>query len=249
MKFLFLIFTISIVFYKTSNIVFAQKNTNTNNDVLKPIIVYPVDECKNNKELKDFIGKLKQAIIHKDTEYVFSIVSDSIILSYNDPYFENNKTFLRKICRNDTVLNEYFLNPLLRGISLGLIKSENDYVDYLFPYVAFVKWYEGDNYGFSVDLCAVDSNVPIYKLPDTTSKIVGRLNYEVVGVNYEKLNKNKMKGVSYYNIYDSWYYIIKYDNKTKGFVESKYLYSMMGYRGSFKKIKDKYYLIDYCSGD
>lgn len=58
-----------------------------------------------------------------------------------------------------------------------------------------------------------------------------------------------MKGVSYYSIYDNWYYIMKYDKKINGFVEAKYLYSMMGYRGSFKKLNGKYYLICYVSGD
>ncbi|MEI6348593.1 MAG: SH3 domain-containing protein [Bacteroidota bacterium] len=245
-----LIFTFFLASCNSSIYVFAQNNTNFNK--IKPIPVYPIDECKNNKELKDFVDKLKRAIINKDTEYVFSIVADSIILTYNDVEIENDKKFLRKKCKNDTVLNEYFLQPLLRGISLGLIKRvSNNEVEYSFPYVVYTKWYKGGNYGFSPDLCAVDSNVQVYLEPDTTSKVVGRLNYEVVKVNYEKLNeiKNKIKGVTYYNILDNWYYIMKYDNKTSGFVEAKYLYSMMGVRGRFEKIKGKYYLTSFISGD
>lgn len=254
MKTIFIFFTILVISFNSSSNVNAQNNSNTNDNKINPIHVFPMDECNNNKELKDFIEKLKLAIVNNDTEYVFSIVSDSIILSYNDLEIENSKIFLRKICRNDTVLNEYFLKPLLRGISLGLIESEseNDHeIEYSFPSVLYSTWYEGGDYGFSLDLCAVDSNVSVFSRPDTTSKIVGRLDYEVVKVDYEKLNKfkNKMKGVSYYSIYDNWYYIMKYDKKINGFVEAKYLYSMMGYRGSFKKLNGKYYLICYVSGD
>lgn len=213
---------------------------------LTTLKVIPRDDSKTNPGIRIFVERLKKALCDKDTSYIFSVFSPKIQLSYQDGDDINNINYLKQLCKNDTFLND-FLSELKRSISLGLIKSEDSWN---FPYVCQLSWYTEDP-GFTTDLCAIASNVNIYEKPDTNSKIVGYLNYEVVKVDYEKMEtfKNKIAGVSYYDLNKNWYYVVKYKEKIEGFVESRNLYSMMGYRGEIKKIDNKYLITSFASGD
>lgn len=231
----------------TTNDSLKSKKTNeSKDDELTPLKVLPHDDSKDNPEIKAFVDNLINAINKKDTTFIFSAISPKVELSYQDGDDINNINHLKKMCQNDSVLND-FLYELQRSISLGLIKSEN-YYD--FPYVCQLPWYKEPS-GFTTDLCAIASDVKVYEKPDLKSKVIGQLNYEVVKVDYEKIEKikDKLNGVSYYDLTKDWYYIIKYKEKVEGFVQSKDLYSMMGYRGKIEKINGKYLITTFASGD
>jgi hypothetical protein len=196
--------------------------------------VKPVDEANRDASFAAFRDQLIKAVEARDGAFVVSVVDPKILLGYGG---ENGIANFKKTWRPER------RNSLLWEELLPVLKNGGKFSNREFqaPYV-FSAWPEDLG---SFDYQAIfGSDVNLREAPSTDARVVTRLSYNVVEVDFEK-SVAKKGGVE--NGYE-WLSVKTLGGK-RGFVKSEYVRSPIGYRAGFAKKGGKWKMTFFLAGD
>jgi len=213
---------------------------------------YPRNDLYKDSSLTNFICKLQYAIFKKDKAYLLSIVDPNIKLGFGG---DDGKAAFERIWepgKNDSPI-WFTLSKLisLGGTYSGFFLKDEDKDGFVFPYVYSVEITDEKLDVFSV-MMVTGENVNVREKPDKTSKVVGKLSYDIVLADYNKsypaFQDKKTEGLTYYGEKE-WYYITTQDQKISGYVYWDYVWSPVGYRLFFNKTGDEWRMTGLIAGD
>lgn len=190
----------------------------------------------NDPVLKEFISNLKDAVKKKDKEYILSILSSDILVSFGGnggiKEFKSHWDW-----SSDDSSFWIIMDKILR---LGGEKYQGDGL-YSIPYV-FSNWPRDENYDAFEYMAITGTNVNVRINPELkTSEVVGQFSYDIVKVDYEK-------SISAFDE-PIWYYAESLDGKLKGYVFWEYIWSPVGYRATFEFIENAWKMTVLVGGD
>lgn len=199
--------------------------------------VKPVDEAARDKSFLAFRNKLIAAARRRDAKFVLSILDAEIKNSFggNDGIEEFKENW--KIESANSEFWSEFLPVISKG---GYFQSENDGGPLLFtaPY-SFA--------GFPDDLDAFEysvifgSRVNLRESPDLTSRIVGKLAYNVVRI-------AKTVPMTDDTERPDWFEIETLGG-LRGFVKAEFVRSPIDYRAGFEKKRGMWKMTFFLAGD
>jgi hypothetical protein len=193
----------------------------------------PRDESGKDPQLKLFVTDLKEIIRTKDEKRLIAVLHPKVKFDFDEGFgIEKFKTEFTPGDKNST------LWPILeRIVDLGgvFLRRPDPNYKFVFPYVNDMELTDGDDYFNTMVITGKDVNVR--EKPDATSKIVGKLTYDVVTFDYKKSQ------------IDNWYYIETADKKIKGFVQNEFVYSPVDYRMFLTNANGKWLIICLIAGD
>ncbi|WP_411895228.1 hypothetical protein [Winogradskyella sp. A2] len=187
--------------------------------------------------LKEFISNLKNAVKKKDKEYILSILSSDILVSFGG----NGGIEEFKSRWNWSSDDSSFWKTMDKILQLGGEKYKGGGI-YSIPYV-FSNWPRDDEkYGAFEHMAITGTNVNVRNNPDLKkSEIVGQFSYDIVKVDYEKSIRSIDETI--------WYYTESLDGKLKGYVFRDYIWSPVGYRATFEFIDNEWKMTVFVGGD
>ncbi len=187
-----------------------------------------VDEGVQDSSFNHFRTDFLNAVLQKDTAYLISKLDTNVTAGFGST--EGIEKFRQKYLLNNKI-NIWHI--LTRVISLGGRFRGDDKNMFFVPYV-YTDWPDTvDAFNYSA---ITDDTVAVYDEPCTCTKVIEKLSYEIVKVDINYFNRNK------------WEIVFTPDGK-KGFVESKNIYSPIGYRIGFQKENGKWKVLFLVSGD
>ena len=202
----------------------------------------PKDESGKDSTLKIFTDTLKAIINRKDANALYKIIDAKILNGFGDEdgivnFKKNWKPYQKK---SD-------LWPLLAKITQmgGVFGDTVNYKTPIFIYPYSFECNVPENEGEVYLLYAVTgSNVNVREEPDTASKIIAMVNYELVRNAYETAAAqkipNELNGYTYAtNAANTWY----------GYIKTKFLYSVDDYRLFIEKRKGIWKITVLVAGD
>lgn len=95
-------------------------------------------------------------------------------------------------------------------------------------------------------------NVNLREKPDASSKVVGKLSYDIAICDYEKSTPSFSESQNNEKNYcgnKEWYYITTLDNSKKGYVFWDYIWSPGSYRMFFSNINGQWKIVSLINGD
>ena len=187
-----------------------------------------VDEGIQDSSFNNFRTEFLNAVLKKDTVFLFSKLDSSVTIGFGN---ENGiKEFKKKYFRNKK-LDVWQI--LTRVVSLGGRFKDKDKNMFFAPYV-YTDWPDTtDAFNYSA---IINDTVHVYDEPCTCTKTIEKLSYQIVKVDINYFNRDKWE-------------IVFTPDKKKGFVESKDVYSPIGYRIGFQKEDGKWKVLFLLSGD
>ena len=190
----------------------------------------------NDPVLEEFISDLKNAVKNKDKEYILSILSSDILVSFGgNGGIEEFKSHWD--WSSDDSSFWIIMDKILR---LGGEKYQDNGF-YSIPYV-FSNWPGDEKYSVFEHMAITGTNVNVRINPELkTSEVVGQFNYDIVKVDYEK-------SITFFDE-TFWYYTESLDGKLKGYVFWEYIWSPTGYRATFEFIDNEWKMTVLVGGD
>ncbi len=199
--------------------------------------VRPVDEAKKDASFLAFREKLIAAVKKRDTKYLLGIVDRDIKLSFGgDEGIEDFKR-IWKISSPNSKLWDELLTALTNG---GRFDKEGKNTYFAAPY---------SFNGFPDDLDVFEyqlifgNNVNLRVKPDLQAKVIDRLSYNVVKVDYQNSVGDKKNDGEYL-----WLKVETLGGK-KGFVNAKFVRSPIDYRAIFEKKGGNWKMTAFIAGD
>ena len=201
--------------------------------------VKPVDEGNQDSSFSRFREKLITALKKKDKKYLLSVTDRNIKLGFGgEDGIENFKKSWKINSANSEVWSE--LLAVLQNGGTFQKKSGAKNTDFCASYV-FTS--------FPEDLDAFENNVifgnnvNLRERADLNSKVITKLSYNVVKVDYENSVKDKKNDDRVL-----WYKVKTLGGK-EGFVSAEFVLSPIGYRACFKKRKGVWKMTAFLAGD
>ena len=187
----------------------------------------PRNETSNDLALGTFTDQLKTAVQKKDVEWIIQHLDKDVM-----PSFEGQADIQSFITdwdiRNDS--SEFWpmitiaLN--LGGVFLHDTADMTGRYQFVFPYAYDLQLNENDDPYYTGVITG--KNVNLRKSPDTKSAIVTQLTYDIIRFMQNKqgelLTKSNAGGTV------EWFKIQTYNKSHQGWVNSKFVYSLMGPR-------------------
>lgn len=197
--------------------------------------VKAVDEAKKDPSFLAFRTKLIAAVKKKDFKYILSIIDKNIKNGFGgDDGIEEFEEWW-KIDDPKSEFWKTFLPVITNG---GRFVKEEGTTSFYAPYT-FIS--------FPDDLSAFDhnvifgKNVNLRREPNFKAPVVAVLSYNIVQV---KISIEDGERAGYYK----WHYVETLGGK-KGFVKAEYARSPIDHRACFEKIKGKWKMTAFISGD
>lgn len=214
-------------------------NDNEDSELKERKQLYPPDYVLTDESLVKFIDNLDNAVQKRDTNFIYAHIDSNIHLSFGGHVGIDDFKQLWKI--DDSTSK--FWGVMGRIMALG-----GEMVDtiYYSPYV-FSSWRNIKEDGFT-HFAVIDSNVNLYETASNDSKIITKLDYEIVKYDSEKSlpesgePKNQFMG-------KDWYFIETLDRTYSGYIYWDKLYSPVGYRMIIKKYSDIWKIKTLIAGD
>jgi hypothetical protein len=184
----------------------------------------PVDEAYKNADFLKFRNQMQAAVKSKNVKFIKAHVDKNIKNGFggNDGIAEFIKQWnLNKNPEKSSLW--YELGEVLR---LGGSFTNKEKTSFMAPYVysSFPEGYDSFTHGV-----IIGKNVNLRAKPSANSKIIAKLNYDIV----EVIGPGRLVDRKVAN---SWRHI-KLANGLKGYVAEKYFRSPVDYRGEFVKSK------------
>jgi hypothetical protein len=194
----------------------------------------PRDDSGKTPELQLFVKGLKEIIKNKDSQRLLAIVHPQIKFDFDEGIgvdkFKQNWKPEDKNSRLWTIMSK------IVGLGGVFVKNRTDpFFDFVFPYVNEIDLEDGDLY--FTTLVITNKDVKVREKPDSNSKPVGQLTYDIVSYDYEKSKDDK------------WYFIQTTDKKISGYISSDFAYSPVDYRMFLTKEKGKWMISCIVAGD
>jgi|GEM_PF-1069232 len=208
----------------------------------------PIDDLGKDSSLVKYVNLLKAAAAKKDVKFIQSQLDKAVVSSFDG---ENTiKSFIDNWeLKSDSTK---FWSYLSRALEIGGAYT-NDPEDsthryqVVFPYVYNYKpETDDDTYvlGF-----IVGENVNLREKPDAKAKVKSHLSYDVISFQ-EVDDSNDMGAAKNADGDPEWYLIKTYDNKLKGWVNWKFVYSLTGPRlFLFKDSSHRWRISSFVDGD
>lgn len=196
--------------------------------------VLPVDEGKKDASFAAFRQKLIEAVKKQDVKFILNIIDRNIKNSFGG---SGGIEEFKESWKIDDPKSEFW-NEMQAVVSNGGVFS-NKYT-FAAPY-SFEK--------FPEDLDAFEhqvifgSNINLRSKPESSSKLIAQLSYNVVKVDYEKSVKDKTDEEKYL-----WLRVETLGGK-KGFVSAKYVRSPIDYRAIFERKNGRWKMTAFIAGD
>lgn len=191
------------------------------------------DQSYKDKSFQLFKKELVMAIKNKNIAFIRDIVSKNVVFSFGyGPEYKNDPigTFLRFYKLDKQHDKTEFWKNLSKIISLGCIfKIEGLYEC---PYIISDWPSDLDYYDYVV---SIKKDAKIVTEPSKNASVVRLADFEIL-----KLIPPSMK--------NSWF-IVKIDGNKTGYIHESEAHSPIGYRASFKKVKEKWFLESFIAGD
>lgn len=193
--------------------------------------------------LKVFITKLKTAVKNHDEDFIIAHLSETVQCSFGGEYgvkdFEN------------IYLGEHIKE--FWGTMKEIVNQGGDYSgenSYSFPYV-YTNW--PDEYDAFEYHAITGSNVNVRDKPNLkTSKVVGKLTYDIVKVDWDKsepidgdIDPEEKDWVGD----RKWYYVKQAEGTIEGYVYWDYVYSPIGFRLGLTKEEGNWVISYFIAGD
>lgn len=188
----------------------------------------------NEPSLIQFLDKLEDAVKKRDKDYIISILSPNIVNSFGGVNgIEEFKSYWNWSSKSSS-----FWRIMQRIIEMGGGKYKQN-ERYILPYV-FPEW--NDKYNSYEYAAITGTYVNVRNKPNLNqSKVLGQFNYDIVKVDYEKTQPSMEN--------PEWYFVTNPDGSLKGYVFWKYVWSPIGYRAIFEKIKGEWKMTMFLAGD
>lgn len=196
--------------------------------------VLPIDEGKKDASFTGFRQKLIEAVKKRDRKFLLSVLDRNIKNSFGG---DGGIKEFEETWKINSPKSEFW-NEMLTVITNGAVFFDKN---------TFTAPYSFD--GFPKDLDAFEhqvifgSSVSLRVRPVNSSKLISRLSYNVVKVDYENSVKDKTNEEKYL-----WLKVETLGGK-KGFVNAKYVRSPIGYRAIFEKNNGKWKMAAFIAGD
>jgi len=197
--------------------------------IKKPLKLIPVDQSYKDNSLLKFKKEVFTAIDKKDTNFIISILDTNILNSFGGN--GGIKEFWEMWQMQDP--NSSFWLELKKVFSMGGIFISNERKIFVMPYL-FGIWPEDlDPFTY---IAAINKNVTIHESPSKNSKILKKINYDILLV------------LDYYDEYNNWKKVMTVDSLS-GFVQKEFVRSPIDYRAILQKEKGKWKITSFVSGD
>lgn len=206
----------------------------------------PKDESAKDKSLVEYLNKLKKAIDSKDVKALEGMLNSQIKYSFGGGE-ETPKGFLSHFKLDRNPAGSPFWNEAKRVLEGGgafrempIVTQEGDLAGsvtaYVAPYV-YAGWPDDKPEFEFYEFSAINSkDVPVYKSQSPKSGVLEKVSYLIV--------RGRVVGTA-----PSSRTLIALPNGKKGYVETKFLSSPLGYRASFVKRNGAWKMDFFISGD
>ena len=212
----------------------------------------PKNELHKDSELTNLICKLQYAMVKNDKSFILSIIDENI-----ENGFDGNKGVeeFKRIWKLDESKSKIWM-VMSKIISLGGVfinygSEPSVKTSFVFPYVYDITL-PSDTLDMYQIVTITGENVNLREKPDVSSKVVAKLNYDIVLCDYEKSTPSfteNQKAEKNYLGDKEWYYISTLDNAKKGYVYWDYVWSPGSYRMFLSKIKGQWKIVSLINGD
>ncbi len=198
--------------------------------------VKPVDEASLDRSFAAFRAKLIAAVDRRDTAFVLSILDRRVKLSFGDDYgVAAFKRVWKPNSRNSDLWRE--LGRVIK--SGGSFVEEGGTKTFFAPYIYTGFPDDLDSYDYNV---IAGDNVNLRRDPSTRSPVVARLSYNIVRVEHETVPKSGMSE------YPGWLNVRTLGG-LEGYVKQEFVRSPIDYRAAFEKVRGKWVMVLFLSGD
>jgi hypothetical protein len=215
--------------------------------------LFPKNELYKDSDLTHLICKLQYALVKKDKNFILSIIDPDI-----ENGFDGNKGVeeFKRIWKLESENSEIWL-AMSKIISLGGVfinygSQPAVKTSFVFPYVYDITL-PTDTLDTYQIIAITGENVNLREKPDASSKVIGKLSYDIAICDYEKstpsFDESQNKIPHNYCGHKEWYYITTLDNTKKGYANWDYVWSPGSYRMFFSKVKGQWKIVSFINGD
>jgi hypothetical protein len=208
----------------------------------------PKNEISQDPSLVEFNTNLQKAIAAKDQQWIISVLDKEAQGSFGDA--EELKAFIDYW--NISSDTSAFWFDIERVINLGgvFLHDEEDLsgrYQFVFPYIYNVDLsIDDDSYNMGI---ITGKNVNLRDGPDKNAKVVSQLTYDIIYYVTDEQGGPLTAGDNGHGEAE-WYKIKTYDGHRQGWVNWKYVYSLMGPRlFLFKTDKGEWKISAFVNGD
>ncbi len=215
----------------------VQSNSNETKKTHFPFYqVLPVDDAGKDLNFKNFKNQLMNALDHKDHEFLIKHIDKNIKFSFGP---ENGlKSFIHDWNLDKDPKKSKIWLELKDVLKLGGVIEEDGSFTYPYTFRNFP-----DKFDAFSSYVVTDKNVGLYTSPSFKSKIIKKLNYEIVSYVCDTKVKETENNRSYY------WSKVEISSGLQGYVLEKFLRSPIDYRVMFKKIDREWKMIFFVAGD
>jgi len=191
--------------------------------------VIPIDQSSKDISLIKFKNEIFNAIEKKDTNFLVSILDTNILNSFGGN--GGIQEFWDMWQMEDPKTS--FWKELKKVFTMGGTFIDNNKNMFAMPYL-FGIWPEDyDPFSF---VAAINKDVEIHENPSKKSKIIKKINYEILMlVDFEDENNNWKKVMTVDSVY--------------GFIQKDFVRSPIDYRVILQKEKGKWKITSFVAGD
>ena len=198
--------------------------------------ILPIDESGSDHSLVEFINNLKIVVLRKDTSELFKSLDTAIIVSHGGGIYGINEFSKNwKLDKPDKSELWPILNQIL---SMGGTWENDEDKYFCIPYAQSNKAFSKIKYDFDWYFTAVciSPEVTVYQEPNTTSKKLATLNYDIVEMDPDFMKSDFTK-------------IHTIDKKIQGYVKTKDLIYSADQHLVIKKIGDNWKITAFAPFD
>ena len=203
--------------------------------------VKPVDEAAKDASFLAFRKQLIAAAERRDAKFIYSIIDPKIEISFG---IENGAAAFRKYWKLESKDSEFWAKFLIviknGGAFTGQGRNKMN---------AFAAPYTYTNWGSGVDEfenhAIFGSDVNLRETGSKDGKVITRLSYNVVKVDWEKSVRQKPGDME---TEVEWFYVETLGGQ-KGFVYRDFVRSPLDYRAGFEKKRGKWVMTFFIAGD
>lgn len=197
--------------------------------IKNPLKLIPVDQSYKDNSLLKFKKEVFSAIEKKDTNFIISILDTNILNSFGG---NGGITEFWEMWQMQDP-NSSFWNELKKVFSMGGTFISNERKTFAMPYL-FSLWPEDlDPFTY---VAAINKNVEIHESPSKSSKILRKINYDILLL------------LDYYDENNNWKKVMTVDSLS-GFIKKDFVRSPIDYRAILQKEKGKWKITSFVSGD
>ena len=205
----------------------------------------PVNEIEKDSSLVRFITQLKVAANNKNYQFIATKLDKEVVSSF-DGVNTIESFYINWDINNDLTKFWPYLSRALEtgGAYVNDPGDQSGRYQVVFPYVYnFEMDLEDDPYSLG---CIVGKNVNLREKPDTKAAVKTQLTYDVINFLYEGETQSGINATGD----PEWYLVETYDQKFRGWVNWKFVYSLTGPRlFLFKDQAGTWHISSFVYGD